>query len=215
MKKVHCVSLSKMLMFCYCSQAMSIHALTERLSLPDNRHKRGMQQHCIMVCKLILGRNSSLLGACYLSWSSWNLWIVHAFQLYIRSHFQISACSHLHCNGYTYLYTALLLKKNSTTIVQMHNRSSQNACLQWFFSRCTHHLLCREYNYWVWNYNLHARSGGGNVQQLYTSSSISMLLLVLDLCLLLSHRKDSIGLPPEFSYLAQHVHSTVLFYTYS
>ena len=31
---------------------MSIHALTERSSLPDSWHKRGMQQHCIMVCKL-------------------------------------------------------------------------------------------------------------------------------------------------------------------
>ena len=45
-------------------KSMSIHAITERTSLPDSWHKRGMQQHCIMVCKLILSRCSSLLAAC-------------------------------------------------------------------------------------------------------------------------------------------------------
>ena len=42
-------------------KSMSIHALT---SLPDSRHKRGMQWHCITVCKLIASISSSLLAAC-------------------------------------------------------------------------------------------------------------------------------------------------------
>ena len=35
------------------SKSMSIHALTERSSLPDSWDQRGMQRHCIMVCKHI------------------------------------------------------------------------------------------------------------------------------------------------------------------
>ena len=36
-------------------KSMSIYALTERSSLPDNCNKRSMQHHCIMVCKLHFG----------------------------------------------------------------------------------------------------------------------------------------------------------------
>ena len=43
---------------------MSMYALTERSSLPDSWHQRGMQRHCITVCKLILCISSSLLAAC-------------------------------------------------------------------------------------------------------------------------------------------------------
>ena len=35
-------------------KSMSIHALTERSSLPDSWHQRGVQRHCIMVCKLAI-----------------------------------------------------------------------------------------------------------------------------------------------------------------
>ena len=45
-------------------KSMSMHALTERSSLPDSWDQRGMQQDCIMVCKLILCISSSLLAAC-------------------------------------------------------------------------------------------------------------------------------------------------------
>ena len=63
------------------------------------------------------------------------------------------------------------MKNNPTysTIISMSiqlNRSSRNVCLRTFFSGYTHQL-CREYNCCV-NYTLHALSGGGNVQQLYT-----------------------------------------------
>ena len=35
-------------------KSMSIHAFTERSSLPDSWHQMGMQWHCITVCKLAL-----------------------------------------------------------------------------------------------------------------------------------------------------------------
>ena len=41
-------------------KSMSIHALTERSSLPDSWHQMGMQWHCITVCKLALCISSSL-----------------------------------------------------------------------------------------------------------------------------------------------------------
>ena len=46
------------------SKSMSIHALTDRSSLPDSWHIRGMQRHCITVCKLALCISSLLLAAC-------------------------------------------------------------------------------------------------------------------------------------------------------
>ena len=44
-------------------KSMSMYALTERSSLPDSWHQRGMQWHCSTVCKLILCVSSSLLPA--------------------------------------------------------------------------------------------------------------------------------------------------------
>ena len=65
--------------------------------------------------------------------------------------------------------TLVIITCYSTIICNsMHvlsNASSQNACLQSFFSGYTHQL-CREYTYCV-NYSLHALGGGGNVQQVY------------------------------------------------
>ena len=74
----------------------------------------------------------------------------------------------------------------------MHNRSSQNACLQWFFSGYTH-LFCREYNQCVWIIVCMHKVKEGLYNSYITewdilcdkvdickhSSSISMLLLVL------------------------------------
>ena len=41
-------------------KSMPIHTLIERLSLPDSWHQRGMQWHCITVCKLALCISASL-----------------------------------------------------------------------------------------------------------------------------------------------------------
>ena len=95
-----------LLMFCYCSHLfrMSIHAITERSSLPDSWHKRGMQQHCIMVCKLILSRSSSCtFGSLLASLKFIESVNCSYFPTLYRSHFEISSCSHLHCYGYTYI----------------------------------------------------------------------------------------------------------------
>ena len=83
-KNVHCISFSELLTFCLIlqssreSQCPCMHSprvalypgscrrnepgdeATERSSLPDSWHQRGMQRHCITVCKLILCISSSL-----------------------------------------------------------------------------------------------------------------------------------------------------------
>ena len=98
-------------------KTMSIHALTERSSLPDDSwQSQCHSMHSLMnhLC-LTVGTKwgyalhhslqaSSLrkflpLAACYLSL---NLRIVHTlFQLYKWSHFEASLCSCLHCYRYT------------------------------------------------------------------------------------------------------------------
>ena len=110
-KKVHC---SKLLMFCYCSHQMwwgsqcpSMHSLKEHL--PDSWHQRGMQRHCIIVCKLAQCICCTILAACQNSWSFLNLWIVHSsFQLDTR------LCSCLHCymdihTFFSHIYSTLVL----------------------------------------------------------------------------------------------------------
>ena len=58
-------------------------------SLPDSWHKRGMQQHCIMVCKLILS-SSSLVSFLEVYWIC-ELFILSNFIQGVK--FEISSCS--------------------------------------------------------------------------------------------------------------------------
>ena len=106
----------------------------------------------------------------------------------------LHAVACINCYGYTYicLTYSTIIYLNSMTTVLMHNRSSQNACLQWFFCGYTH-LFCREYNQCVWIIVCMHKVKEGLYNSYITewdilcdkvdickhSSSISMLLLVL------------------------------------
>ena len=101
-----------------------------------------------------------------ISWNLLNLWIVHTlFQLDTKSYFEASSCTCLHCYGYICLTysTNSMYYSNLNSNASIFNRSSQNAC-------CSHssvdtHTGSVEN---IITVCLHALSGGGNLQQLYT-----------------------------------------------
>ena len=159
------------------SQCPSMYALTERSSLPDSWQQRGMQRHCITVCKLILCiffTSGSLLA---ISWNLLNLWIVHTlFQLYTKSY-------------WSFFMHLLALLWSMYTFKLMHQQKFTKCTLQSFFSGFTH-WLCREYNYCVFACTEWRREFTTALYMSETilsdkvdictgSSSIAMLLLVM------------------------------------
>ena len=126
----------------------------------DSWHKGGMQQQCIILCKLIRSSSSSLLAACEVYWIC---------ELFIYSNFiqgVISRFLHAVALLWIYLYLPHIQQyylKTARLLVLMHHRK---------FTKCLFAVIhTPEYNYCVLIFSLHAQSGGGNVQQLCTCQS--------------------------------------------